>query len=347
METVDLLNVPIFSTGKWEGKGSASGGDEINHQFLDSLVTTFEQVGARVKPRMVLTHDKEKSKSVTGMASLGWITSLRHVAGTLYADIKNVPKKISQIIDAKAFGRFSPGIWRRMSINGVEYTNVFEHLALLGADLPANTDLDSFIDLYYAHTEYEIDNFVRYENKTQDIQTMSDEIKKPEVDYSAKIQELDGKLAEFSKALSEKDSAIEKLAKENAELKAQVDGAEHRVYMKDVDKYIDDQIVAGKVLPSQKPALMALCSEVGNEKTFAYVDGSEKKEVKGNNFDLLKSFIANQPKIIPTGEQSQFEAVKKTEKPEDEVLHDKAIAYQKDHSGVTYRDALVIVSREA
>ena len=91
---------------------------------------------------------------------------------------------------------------------------------------------------------------------------------------------------------------------------------------------------------------MALASEEGNEKTFAYVDGESKKEIKGNNFDLLKSFIDLQGSVIPTGETSEFQQVDKTEKTDDDKFNDKIVAYQKEHPEVSYREAAVILSRE-
>lgn len=364
METVDLLNVPIFSVGTWEGKGSAPGGDKIDSAFLDVLVDSFEKVGKYVKPRMVLTHDKGKSQSVTGMAALGWVTSLKREGDKLFADIKNIPKKIADVIRKKAFGRFSPGVWTKMNVNGVDYENVLEHLALLGSDLPANTDLDGFIDLYYDHNEYDVKNFVKYEKQiiteSGNDKHITYENKIPEgkkMDFEKLYNELKAEVEnqkkDFQKVETEKENQlkefaakVEQLGKEKAELESKIAEEKQVAYQKEVDVFVEKMIADGKILPSQKPAIMALVSEAGNEKTFAYAEGSEKKEVRGNNFELLKQFMDNQPKIIDFSQQSQHAEVDKTEKTDDEQLHEKAIAYQKDHKDVTYREALMIVSKE-
>lgn len=356
METVDLLNIPIFSTGIWEGKGSAPGGDNIDEKFLDEIVTSFQKIGNRIKPRMVLTHNKGASQTATGMASLGWITNLRRNANILYADIRKIPKKIADLIDNGAFARFSPGVWSKINLNGATYNNVLEHLALLGADLPANTDLDGLVDLYYSKDEYTIENFVSYEteNESKIIGNNEEKSIQEEDMEDQKIQELMEEiknLKDTNKELTEKVSNFEKekedIALERDKLQEKIESEKQNAYSQKVESSIDKWIEDGKILPSQKHAIQALASEMGNEKTFSYNDGESIKELKGNNFDLIKTFIDNQPNVLEFKQKSEQNEIDKSEKTDDDKLHEKAMDYMKENKDVDYKNAILIVSRES
>jgi len=217
VETVDINNVPIFSTGIWEGRGSDEGGDNITPEYLDSLVDTFNKVGSKVKPRLRLTHNKTDSASATQMASLGWVQNLKRDGNTLITDFKSVPKKVADLIDKQAFGRFSPGIYPKLSLNGIEHKNVLDHVALLGSDLPANTDIDGLISLYGIDNEDNEDIKI-YTNKIQEIDM--ENLEKQIAEMQTQIKEYDKKIDDLTDA---HNTEKELLAKENEDLKSEIE----------------------------------------------------------------------------------------------------------------------------
>jgi hypothetical protein len=310
METVNFNDVEIFSTGRWEGKGSAVGGDNIDEQFLDSLVSSFSAVGKEVKPRLVITHDKKKSEGIMGTAALGWITGLRRNGNKLFADIKNVPKKLASLIDAKAFGRFSPGIYTSLNVNGATHNNVLEHVALLGADLPANTDVDGFIDLYYQSETVEANehDMKIYTNIIQE-KSMDEnvimEFQKREADLKAEKENLIGQLKAFEdekSQLNEKLVAYEKAQKES--------------FAREVDSFIDSMSKEGKIVPAQVEFIKSLSKDA-------------------ESFNHVKAIIAaNSPVEFGKAETSNDQPEKKN----DDDLESMVKEYAKEHN-LSYREA--------
>lgn len=321
METVDMSGVEVFSTGRWEGSGSAKGGDTITEATLDGWVETFNKVGDKVKPRMILGHDSAISKGIAGMSSLGWITGLKREGPKLLADIKNIPKKIAQLMDKKALGRFSPGIYGSMNINGETHKNVLEHLALLGAQLPANMDIDGMIDMY--ETEFEKDELRIYNTKIE-VKKMP-EIKTYEAEYKAAEQ----KLTTFQKEANDKIEAAELKAKE---LQEKIETTEYEHLKSEVTSYLDGQLKEGKIIPAQLAEYTALALDKG-AKEYSYSEDNKTKKVGGTGFELVKSIIDNNEVMFEQGEKSAGATIDKSKLDETQVDDDdsKVKDYMKKH----------------
>lgn len=345
METVDLHDVEIFSTGKWQGKGSAEGGDVITEAVLDKWIDTFNKVGSKVKPRLRAGHDSKKSHDMTGLASLGWLTGLKRAGDKLLADFKAVPQKIKALMDKKAIGRFSPGLWSKMEINGESFEDVIDHVAILGADLPANMDLDGFItEMYEQDTEMEGTEQRIYEHKIieKEVKVMSDEKIKT---FEAEYKEATLKITEYEKQISEKDEQIKQYESENTDLKSQIEQAEHSKLATEVDAYLDDRLKGGHISPAQVAEFKAVAMDSA-EKTYQKDD----KEIKVNGLELVKSLLDNQPVTYELGESPpkdgdgksrHVEVLPKEYTLRDNDAEDVEVAIQKvmKDSGVTYSEA--------
>ena len=334
LETVDLDGVEIFSTGVWQGKGSADGGDKITKDTLDGWVDTFNKVGSQVKPRLRLTHNKDDSASVTKMASLGWVKNLRRKGNSLVADIKSVPKKVSQLIDAKAFGRFSPGVWTKMNINGEVHENVFEHLALLGSELPANMSLDGFItDMYEIENNEDI---ISYTNKLGDIKMDDKRIQ----DLESQIKTYEAKIDEMIKATDDNKAALEK---ENDDLKASIKKIEFEKKEAEVDGQLREWVNSQKITPAQVDGYKALMLGYTAE------DKGDVKEFSAR-VDIVKSLIEDAPEVKPVlGEQGKKGEVSekaysnaKDDEPKD--LDTEIKEYMKEHDEKDYVTAYEAVT---
>lgn len=316
MSTVDLHGVPIFSAGTWEGTGSKTGGDSFKEEDLDNIVKSFKQVGTQVKPRLILGHDKGKSEKFSGYPALGWITNLYREGKDLKADIKEMPAKIKELIDKKAYGRFSPGIWRKMKVAGNTHLNVLDHVALLGATLPANTDLDGMIEGLYAIENN--DDLVQYNNK---LEMNMDEIK-----FQEKLDALTSRITQLETENVAAIKAKDDVVIENTELKALFEKSEHDKNVVEFESFLDGQIKEGKVTPAQKADFVALAMGNDELKTFTYND----KIVEGNRIDLVKRVVENSS-IVPIGEDSRkADMPEKPGNTEDEY-DKKIIAYAKEN----------------
>lgn len=350
METVDLKHVPIFSTGIWEGNGSPPGGDRIDNLFLKSIVDTFKNIGNKVKPRMFISHNKDISRSRTGMPSVGWITNLETDGNILYGDLKSVPKKVAQLIEKKAFGRFSPGIWRKMNVNGADYENVLEHVALLGAELPANMDLDGFIDLYYTTNNENIEgnDFRQYTEKIiSEDNIMEERIKELEKSLTEKneiIKTLESEKVELTKQ-------CENLKADYSKLETEVEGERTERKRVEVDNYLSQAVEDGKITPAQKQEFAALMMN-DTSVNYTYIEDNKTMEISGGISDVVKRIIDNAGEPVDFTQRShhvEVEHNKQSESDVDEesVEFDKKITgLMKEQPDLSYREAAEIVANE-
>lgn len=327
METVDANDIPVFSIGKWEGKGSAPGGDNITSSTLEQWVSTFQKIGSKIKPRLRLSHDLSKSNGATGMASLGWVTGLRTDGETLFANFKNIPKKIWRLIEKKAFGRFSPGVFKKINVNGQDFEGVLEHIALLGAQLPANMDLDGFIDLYYENeNNIDYNEICIYEN-----------YKGATMDFEAKVLELEKtlelQLKENELRIKEFESKIDGLSNDKAELENQVKTAEFEKQKSEVVSFLAKQVDDKKITPAQKTSYEKLLVPEGESMEFS------------KSFDIVKDIIKDGSVELPVDEQSvsadtSDKAYSKDEEPKEPVDLDVEIkAYMEKNDVEDYGEA--------
>ena len=132
--------VEIFKAGKWNG-------DEYTEADLDDIATSYAEIGGELKPYLKLGHNATQPL-LDGMPAAGWVQNVRRQGASLVADFVNVPKKIKELIDKKAYGRMSSEIYWNLKSGDKNYRRALKAVALLGADTPAVRTLDDFINLY-------------------------------------------------------------------------------------------------------------------------------------------------------------------------------------------------------
>ncbi len=169
----------VFSAGKWNG-------DEYTETDLDEMVQNFTELSEVVKPPVKIGHDVSKWKD--GLPSLGWITGLRKEGQKLIAKFSDVPELIYKAIKEKLYKRVSSEIYWNYKNAGKVYRRVFAGLALLGADVPAVTnlkDLEVFLSqLDNTSTFEEVRAYDIINNETDGGHNMTDQEKK---DYEDKL----------------------------------------------------------------------------------------------------------------------------------------------------------------
>ena len=141
-ETYELLGAQIFASGKWNG-------DNYNEADLDAMVAAFSEVG--FNPPLKLGHDSSQPLAKSdGMPAIGWVKNLRRIGDKLVCDLQNLPKKVYEAIKRKNYDRVSAEIYWDWSSNGKTWPRVLKALSLLGAEIPAVTDLAALETLYDA-----------------------------------------------------------------------------------------------------------------------------------------------------------------------------------------------------
>jgi hypothetical protein len=165
LETVDVPDVEILSTGgPYFGTGSPPEGDTFNETFLSELATANTVLASQVKVPIKIGHSKsQKLLTNSGLASgdtlgsdeqpaAGWLENFRVVGDKLLADAKGVPKKIADLMKARAFRSRSVEMSRVVEQTpdgaGREFPAVVTALALLGAKAPAVRTLDDILAWY-------------------------------------------------------------------------------------------------------------------------------------------------------------------------------------------------------
>ena len=146
LETVDKNDVEIFRAGTWNG-------DVYERADLQAMVDAFDKVG--FSPAIKAGHEtgQEKpgaSQRLFGLPSLGFVKSIYLKGDTLYANLKDIPKRFANLIQANAFKRISAEIYWDYDdeSTGSKFPRVLKAIAFLGANIPALTSLKAIESLY-------------------------------------------------------------------------------------------------------------------------------------------------------------------------------------------------------
>lgn len=161
LETVDLEGVEILAVGgPVFGQGSPPGGDFWTSAELRAMAEADQELGDEIKPPAKIGHSDAQGLVLNSdlapvtageMPAVGWLENLRlnDDGSKLLADIKDVPRKLAELINAKAYRTRSVELSRVTSqATGKTFEWVVTGLAWLGAKMPAVRTLDDVVALY-------------------------------------------------------------------------------------------------------------------------------------------------------------------------------------------------------
>lgn len=141
LETVDVPAIEIMAEGTWKN-------DSYSRSDLDSMVTAFTDLSGKLDPPVKLGHDdKQKLAQKDGYPAVGWVSRLYRKGGKLIADLRDVPKRIADLISVGAYQKISSEIYFDKEVDGTVYPRVLKAIALLGGDMPAVKDIRSIGDI--------------------------------------------------------------------------------------------------------------------------------------------------------------------------------------------------------
>lgn len=142
-----VRNVEIFKAGTWNG-------DTYSVDDLRRMVSAFAALHGRIDPPLKLGHSSDAfNQSLAlkmgvapemltgergkGAIALGWVEALRLDDDTLVADFAYVPEGIASLIEQRGYRKISSEIMYNVTEDGVTYARVLAGVALLGAEIPA------------------------------------------------------------------------------------------------------------------------------------------------------------------------------------------------------------------
>lgn len=137
--------VQVFKAGTHvDGSGSK---DSYSEADLDAIVEAFGATYPALHEPPLRLGQHEATESSTGERlpgqSAGWVGGLKREGEYLLAKLVDLPAEVYRAIQGRRYKKVSAGIAWNREINGIRYPKMLDHLALLGANIPAVKGLQS------------------------------------------------------------------------------------------------------------------------------------------------------------------------------------------------------------
>lgn len=313
----------IFSVGIWNGH-------KYTIDDLEEMVRADKSLSEHIKPPLKLGHN-EKQPMKDGMFSLGWVKpgSLSIQAGKLFATFSQVPDVIVRAIKKGLYKRVSSEIYWNYKASGKVYKRVLAGVALLGADIPAVSNLAD-LDKYLSQTP-DGGSFGALQ------------VYSFEVDDKGLIKQVKGDDMPEYKEKFEAEEKARKIAEGKAD-KAAADLKKYKEDRAEADKmtaaesfktYCEEQVKDGKMTPAARDILTKdmdkLCYAIDIGHSIS--------------FDSFKEFMRNQRNLLPSDEKGKSDKEIEYADVHEEV-DAKVKAYMTEHKVDHYQTALDAVLDE-
>lgn len=344
-----LYGVEIFSVGEWNG-------DKYSQKDLDEMVKAFDETASTFRPPLKLGHtDNQTLLQQDGLPAAGWIGKLYTEGGKLLADFIDIPNKIYDLLAKGAYKKVSAEIFWNAQINGTKYSRMLAGVALLGADLPAVTNLKDILALY-SHLnpekiksyDFQKDGLIMrtYTFHTQGAIKMSEksdtELKlQYELDAEKKkANDLSEQIKQHQKTAEDKDTEIAELKKNKLDAETKASQAEKALADAQLERELTEFQTEKLMSPAMRPYVKALLCEEKKEYSIQAKDQSEKKFTKAG---LLKEIFKlaqsiSEVNVTESSEDNQV-AGNKNEKALDEKIQQYAREHKVSYS-VAYKAVL-------
>jgi len=265
-----VQGVEVFSTGIWNG-------DEYTVADLQLMVDAFDQNAEGFRPFLKLGHtDKQKLLQVEGLPAAGWIERLYVRRDKLLADFMDIPKKIFELIQKKAYRKVSAEIYWDIVIHGKKFKRMLGAVALLGAENPGVMNLRDILSNYNLKDFKELKSYSIEINQPKTLTNKDKELHMGkteteiglERDLSDSKKEND-KLAKDMKAYTAKVEAADKELKELREYKTdqaiKIQAAEKKAHEAEVDAFVTELQSEKLATKAMKPYVVALMGNISKK----------------------------------------------------------------------------------
>jgi len=317
------FDVEVFSVGIWNG-------DAYTEGDLNEMVHAFYELQEKVKPPVKLAHDNSMHLK-DGQPSLGWVKGLKKVGDKLIATVTQVPEVLYKAITSGRYKRVSAEIYWNLKESGKVFKRVLSAVGLLGADIPAVTnlaDLEAFLSM-----TPEAGTFEKMATYAFDVNE-SGEIKIDEEDNKMS----DEKIKQLTDELNKAKADLEKSQDENKTYKAEAEALKKEkseslktARVDEVKTFCEQMVKDGKMTPAARDIL---------------VNDLDKHSYTDDNgfaipFEAFKKVFETHAKVFDVGEKGQEGGgeEKKEYANAGEELEAKTRKYMADHKDVNYAEA--------
>jgi hypothetical protein len=345
----------ILATGVWNDT-------KFEDTDLDDILTNFNELnGYRNVPCKLGHTDKQKILQEDGLPAAGWITELKKVGNKLIAKIDNVPSKIKELIENKAYRDVSVELLKNYKDKntGKSYKWLLTAVALLGVDAPAVKGLGDFVALYGEISEDNIINinFNELNSSISNATTINnieeekmDELEMLKKENDTLKQEIERLKKELGTEIEPKEEDMvcnPEDKKKMSELEAKIEAleAEKKNFIeekrnKEIESIVDSYSIEGnmKVLPYQKVLFTELFKSLSDEKVLKFSENDKEENISA--FDMLKKILDGMPEQVKFNEEAHVIQPEKEQKFEFEAdeLHAKILKIQEKEK-LSYEEA--------
>lgn len=285
-----IQGVHIFSAGTWND-------DPYTEDDLEGMVTAFNETKESIRPALKLGHDNDqKILQNSGLPAAGWVDRIYRIGSRLYADFTDIPTKVYEALEKKAYRRVSSEVYIGVKILDKSYQYVIGAVALLGPEVPGVMNLSDILAQYGLKDYHSMKAYS--EGDETKVRVYNFETQKQENDPMPK-SEAELKLEAQIEVLKEQNTTLgtdnKKFESDNKTLKDEKDASDKKAFEAEkaaktatVNASVDSLVAEGLCTKGMKPFVAAL---IGPEKkTYSFGEGDDKKEITSKS-DLLKETL--------------------------------------------------------
>ncbi len=340
----EIKNVEIMSVGTWNGT-------PITEALLQECCEAFEKTKGYAKPILKLGHnDEQVLLAKDGLPAAGAVSAMYIKGKKLLADFVDVPAKIYDLIQKKAYRKVSVELYKGLTLEGQQFPAWIGAVALLGADLPAMTSLNDILQMYSLadSNSFRAADFLPFQSNADTIKAViefsngdktmqeidNSDLQKTVEDQQKLIDQLSGQAEEFKKAAEDLATFKKESEAKIAQLLADARKNQAELFSLDLEK-------RGLLTPSLKKMVEPFLAHAAASPAKFSVDAKEidQAEWLGNLLQLAKECYAinqdqltqNAQPIETTGEaglQKKIEEIMVAEKCSYSAAYRKAIKEQ-------------------
>jgi len=314
----NLNGIEIFSVGKWNG-------DSYAVEDLDEMVRAFNEQGATFRPPLKLGHDDNQSLlQRDGHPAAGWIGKLYRVGQKLIADFIDIPGKVFELIERGAYKKVSAEVYWNATVGEAKYKRLLGAVALLGADLPAVTNLSDIFKMYALTGELKT-----YELKTKiEGEKAKPEKTEQELKLEADLAAEQVKNNALSQSIVDKDKELSDLKQFKAEAQAKLVEEETKRSEAELESSITDMEKEKLISPAMRPYVKEFLGAERKEYSF----GEEKDKKSFSKSGLLKEILKLHSAASSVNVEESSETGKQDGPKDDKARIEQIEAHAKKHN---------------
>lgn len=278
-DTSHTIDAEIFSVGEWNG-------ETFTREDLEEIAANFERLRGVLQPPLKFGHDDSQTLlgQQDGDPALGWVQGLRVVGDRLVATFAGMPSVVLEAIRNGRYRRVSAELYFNVRRGGEALGKALKAVALLGADLPAVTNLRDLTAFLHAANATELQPG---EARVFTMDRHDPPAKERCMPSTPDIEELQTELQEL------------RAYREQQEQRKQQEHTRRRTRAfqqarDSVATFCEEQVAQGRLTPHLRERLLR---EV-EQQVHTFSDGAGLRVSMG----WLRDFIAAQPVVLPQAE---------------------------------------------